>query len=114
MIQENILKVVLTIVEIVVTGSLGYLTAKVKNYKEKLIKKEENESTQNDALLTILQNQLTNTYYVYENIGEIPDYVYKNWLNMLSIYERLGGNSYIHTLARKMENWKIIKTDILK
>ena len=114
MIQEIILKVVLTIVGVVVTGSLGYLTAKVKNYKERLLKKEENESTQNDALLTILQNQLTNTYYVYENIGEIPDYVYKNWLNMLSIYERLGGNSYIHTLARKMENWKIIKTDILK
>lgn len=114
MIYEIILKVVLTIVGFIVTGSLGYLTAKVKSYKERLLKKEENESTQNDALLTILQNQLTNTYYVYENIGEIPDYVYKNWLNMLSIYERLGGNSYIHTLDRKMENWKIIKTDILK
>lgn len=114
MIQEIILKAILTIVGVVVTGSLGYLVAKSKEYKQKLKDKEENELTQNDALLTILQNQLTNIYYVYENIGEIPDYVYQNWLNMLAIYEKLGGNSFIHILAEKMKTWKIIKTDILK
>ena len=114
MIQEIILKVVLTIVSIVVTGSLGYLTAKITDYKQQIAAKEENESTQNEALKTILQSQLTNIYYVYESIGEIPDYVYQNWLNMLTIYEKLGGNSFIHILAEKMKTWKIIKTDILK
>lgn len=114
MLDEIILKVVLTLVGIFVTGSCGYLTAKIKGYKDKIAEKEANELVQNNALKTILQNQLTNTYYVYENIGEIPDYVYKNWLNMLSIYEALGGNSYIHILADKMKTWKIKKTDVLK
>lgn len=114
MLNEIILKVVLTIVGILVTGFTGYLTAKVKEYKKKLKNKEINEEVQNEALLTMLQSQLTNTYFVYEKLGEIPDYVYRNWLNMLSIYEKLGGNDYVHILAEKMKNWKIIKTDILK
>lgn len=114
MLDDIIIKIILTLVSIIVTGSCGYLTAKVKDYKRKIAEKETNEAVQNNALKTILQNQLTNTYYVYENIGEIPDYVYKNWLNMLAIYEALGGNSYIHILADKMKVWKIKKTDILK
>lgn len=114
MINEIALKIVLTIVGLITTGIFGYLVAVLKDYRKKILAKEKNENTQNEALKTILQNQLTNTYYVYENIGEIPDYVYKNWLNMLSIYEELGGNSYIHTLAKKMELWKIKKTDVLK
>jgi hypothetical protein len=32
---------------------------------------------------------------------------------MLKVYESFGGNGFIHTLAKKMENWEIIKTDIL-
>ena len=54
------------------------------------------------------------TYYVYENMKEIPDYVYKNWLNSLSIYEKLGGDDYIHILADKMKKWDFTKTDVLK
>jgi hypothetical protein len=30
------------------------------------------------------------------------------------MYENLGGNDYCHTLKRKIEDWKIVKTDILK
>jgi hypothetical protein len=114
MLDEIILKVVLTLVGIFVTGSTGYFAAKIKEYKAKLKEKEGNENVQNIALQTILQSQLTNTYFVYQELGEIPDYVYKNWLNMLAIYEKLGGDDFIHTLAKKMENWKIVKTDILK
>ena len=44
---------------------------------------------------------------------KIPDYVYENFLDTLKVYETLGGNSYIHTIARKMEQWEITKTDIL-
>jgi hypothetical protein len=114
MLDEIILKVVLTLVGIFITGSTGYFTAKIKEYKTRLKEKEGNENVQNIALQTILQSQLTNTYFVYQELGEIPDYVYKNWLNMLVIYEKLGGDDFIHTLAKKMENWKIVKTDILK
>ena len=114
MAEQIILKIILTIVGIITAGSCGYLSAKAKLYHKKLKDKEKNEEIQNMALKTILQSQLTNVYFVYQELGEIPDYVYKNWLNMLSIYEALGGDDYIHTLADKMKTWKIKKTDILK
>ena len=34
--------------------------------------------------------------------------------NELRVYEKLGGNNYIHVLAKKMEQFEIIHTDILK
>lgn len=113
MLDEIWLKVVLTIVGIVTTGSCGYLSAKVKEFKNKIKDKEKSENMQNVALQTLLKSQLTNTYFVYNELKTIPDYVYQNFLDMLSVYESLGGNSYIHTIARKMEQWEITKTDIL-
>lgn len=110
-------KIITTILTFCLTTALGYCLSSIKNYKEsiKRDKKEQlkNEKVQNEALKTLLQNSLTNTYFVYNNIGEIPDYVYKNWLNLLGAYESLDGDDYIHTLADKMSKWKIVKTDIL-
>lgn len=103
-----------TAITFIISSILGYCVSVIKNYKNKLNQKNENEKVQNVALQTILQSQLTNVYFVYQEIGEIPDYVYKNWLNMLSIYEKLEGDGFIHTLADKMKTWKITKTDILK
>lgn len=103
-----------TIITFIISGALGYSVSVIKNYKKRTKEKGENENIQNVALQIILQSQLTNTYFVYQEIGEVPDYVYKNWLNMLSIYEKLGGDGFIHSLAEKMKEWKIIKTDILK
>lgn len=102
-----------TIITFIISGALGYSVSVIKNYKRRTKEKGENENIQNIALQTILQSQLTNVYFVYQEIGEVPDYVYKNWLNMLSIYEKLGGDGFIHSLAEKMKEWKIIKTDIL-
>ena len=106
-------KVFGTILTFCLTTALGYCLSSIKNYKEKIKKAKDNEKIQNQALLTLLQNSLTNTYFVYENIGEIPDYVYKNWLNLLGAYESLDGDDYVHNLAEKMSKWKIVKTDIL-
>ena len=103
-----------TVITFVVSTLLGYCLNAIKNYKKKIEQKESNELVQNEAIKIILQSQLTNTYFVYQELGEIPDYVYRNWLNMLAIYEKLDGDDYVHTLAEKMNNWKIIKTDILK
>jgi len=110
-------KIISTIVTFVISGMLGYAVKTIKSYKEKLERQrqeqKQNESVQNQALVMMLQNSLTNTYFVYEQISEIPDYVYKNWLNMLKVYENLGADDYIHILAEKMKIWKIVKTDIL-
>lgn len=106
-------KIIGTILTFCLTTALGYCVSSIKNYKERIKRVRDNEIIQNQALLTLLQNSLTNTFFVYENIGEIPDYVYKNWLNLLGAYESLEGDDYIHTLADKMSRWKIVKTDIL-
>lgn len=103
MIQDIVLKVVNFLLPIV----LGYCFSVIKNYKKK------NDAT-NNALKIMLQNNLTNTYFVYSSKKKITDYVYKNWLNMLEEYETLEGDDYIHILAERMKDWEIVRTDILE
>lgn len=111
-------KIITTIITFLVSGALGYCAKTIKTFNERAKKQKvedkKNEVVQNNALVTMLQNTLTNTYFVYEQLGQIPDYVYKNWLNLLKAYEGLDGDDYIHVLADKMKTWKIVKTDILK
>ena len=95
--------IISTAITFIVSSILGYCVSVIRNYKKKLEDKKENENIQNIALQTLLKSQLTNTYFVYNELKEIPDYVYQNFLDMLSVYESLGGNSYIHTIAKKME-----------
>ena len=102
-----------TAITFIISSILGYCVSVIKNYKKRLNDKTTNEKLQNVALQTLLKSQLTNTYFVYNELKTIPDYVYQNFLDMLEVYESLGGNSYIHTIARKMEQWEITKTDIL-
>ena len=80
----------------------------------KILKFKKRDDTQSEALMTILQSNLTNTYFAYSTLKKIPDYIYQNWINELKVYEKLGGNSYIHVLAKKMEQFEITHTDILK
>jgi len=107
-------KIITTIITFLISSALGYCVKAIKTYKDKAKKEKANEKVQNQALVTMLQNSLTNTYFVYEKLGEIPDYVYKNWLNLLKAYEGLDGDDYVHTLADKMKTWRIVKTDILQ
>ena len=106
--------IISTTITFIVSGILGYSVNVIKNYKIKLDEKNQESELLKEALMTMFQSNLTNTYYVYENQKEIPDYVYKNWCNSKAIYEKLGGNDYIHVLADKMKNWDFEKTDILK
>ncbi len=103
-----------TTITFIISSILGYCVSVIKNYNKKLKEKEENENIQNIAIRTILKSQLTKTYFVYSEIKQIPDYVYQDFLDMLKVYESFGGNGFVHTLARKMEDWDITKTDILK
>lgn len=106
--------IISTIITFVVSGLLGYCVGVIKKYKEKSKKEKDNENVQNIALLYLLQSQLTNTFFVYNEIGEISDYVYRNWLNSFKIYKKLGGNDYVDTLKQKMDAWIVVKTDILE
>lgn len=102
-----------TAITFVVSSILGYCVSVIKGYKKKIEEKSKNENVQNMALLTLLQSQLTNTYFVYSELKQIPDYMFRNWINLLKVYESLGGNDYVHTLEKKMQTWEIVKTDVL-
>ena len=102
-----------TVITIIISSILGYCVSVIKNYKNKLENNKKNENIQNMALLTLLKGNLTNTYFVYSELKQIPDYAYQNFLDTLSVYEGLGGDGFIHTIAKKMEDWEIVKTDVL-
>lgn len=108
---ETIIK---SVIGVLVSGALGFCISKIKNYKNTIKEKEQEKESLKEAMMIMLQSSLTNTYYVYEEIGKIPDYVYRNWLNQFKVYEKLDGDDYIHVLAEKMKKWNFEKTDILK
>lgn len=105
--------IISTAITFIVSSILGYCVSVIRNYKSKLKNKSENEKVQNEALKILLQTQLTNMYFVYAEMGEISDYMLKNWNNLFKIYKKLGGNDYCDMLSQKMKSWKIVKTDIL-
>lgn len=113
MFNEIILKVVLTIVGFCVTGVLGFLTAQIKQYKKKEKEDKEEKELLKNGVKMLLQSNLTNVFYVHNELGQIEDYKLKNWYNELKEYEALGGNDYMHVLEVKMSKLKIVHTDIL-
>ena len=98
--------IVIKIINYLIPLVLGYCISIINNYKKK------NKAITN-AMKIMLQSNLTNTFFVYSTKKKITDYVYKNWLNMLDEYEKLEGDDYVHTLADKMKDWEIVRTDIL-
>ena len=88
MAKEITMKVVLTIAGFVTTGLLGYLTAKVKEYRKK-------DHNQEEALKCLLRSAITSKYYVYNELGNIPRYEKENVTYMYEQYKKMSGNSYI-------------------
>ena len=102
MAEEILMKTILTIVGFVVTGFLGYFVAKIKNYKEK-------DTRQEEALKCLLRSNITSKYYVYSELGEIPYYEKENIDRMFEQYKMMGGNSYVDTIVREINNLPIKK-----
>ena len=113
MINEIILKTVLTIVGFCVTGLLGFLAAQVKQYKKREKEEKEERELLKNGVKMLLQSNLTNVFYVHNELGQIEDYKLKNWFNELKEYYALGGNDYMHVLEEKMSKLKIIHTGVL-
>lgn len=101
---EQIIK---SAISYIVPAIIGYLISQIINSKKK------NDSLKN-GVMTMLQSNITNMYFYYENCHSMPDYVYKNLLNEFKAYKQLGGNDYIECLMEKTDNWEITRTDILK
>lgn len=102
MINEIVMKVILTIVGFIVTGVLGYLVAKVKEYKQK-------DNNQEKALKCLLRSAITSKYYVYTELGAIPIYEKENLTYIYEQYKAMGGNSYIDNIMKEIESLPIKK-----
>ena len=89
-------------------NSIAYVDGKNKEKDDR----EERELIKNGVKI-LLQSNLTNVFYVHNELGQIEDYKLKNWYNELKEYEALGGNDYMHVLESKMSKLKIVHTDIL-
>lgn len=100
MFDEIILKVILTVVGFITTGVLGYLVAKVKDYKKR-------DTNQEEALKCLLRSNITSKYYVYNEIGSIPVYEKENIDYMFEIYKSMGGNSYVERIVKEINDLPI-------
>ena len=102
MINEIVMKAVLTVVGFAITGLLGYLVGKIKSYKAR-------ESNQEKALKCLLRSAITSKYYVYTEIGNIPSYEKENVAYMYEQYKAMGGNSYIDNIMKEMNTLAVKK-----
>ena len=102
MVEEILLKIILTIVGFIVTGVLGYFVGKVKEYKKK-------DTRQEEALKCLLRSNITSKYYVYSEMGEIPYYEKENIDMMFEEYQNMDGNSYVETIVKEVNNLPIKK-----
>ena len=95
MFDEIILKVILTVVSFITTGVLGYLVAKIKHYKNQ-------DTNQEEALKCLLRSNITSKYYVYSELGCIPEYEKENVNYLAECYFSMGGNSYVKTIIKEI------------
>ena len=102
MFDEIILKFIGTSVGFITTGVLGYLVAKLKDYKKRDISQEE-------ALKCLLRSNITSKYYVYSELKEIPLYEKENINYMYEQYKSMNGNSYVSELVEEINKLPIKK-----
>jgi hypothetical protein len=102
MLDEIILKAVLTIVSFSITGLLGFMIATLKDYKKR-------DKNQEEALKCLLRSNITSKYYVYTELKEIPLYEKENIDYMFEQYDKMGGNSYIEGLVKEINALPIKK-----
>ena len=102
MLDEIILKAILTIVSFSITGALGFMTARLKDYKNR-------DKNQEEALKCLLRSNITSKYYVYTELKEIPLYEKENIDYMFEQYDKMGGNSYVEGLVKEINALPIKK-----
>ena len=102
MFDEIILKFISASVGFVATGVLGYLVAQLKEYKKR-------DTSQEEALKCLLRSNITSKYYVYTELGCIPEYEKENINYLAECYFSMGGNSYIKTIIKEINMLPIKK-----
>lgn len=100
-IRNTILTVITTtLTSSLITGIISYLMGKLKGYKARDVKQEE-------ALKCLLRSNITSKYYVYTELGYIPEYEKENVNYLAECYFSLGGNSYVKTIIKEINRLPI-------
>lgn len=115
------MKVILTIVGFIVTGILGYLVAKVKEHKQKVENKKQEEQNilkefkeLKETQLMDMRNDLSNKFFVYDTLEDVEDYLVMSFREKCEKYFEMGGDSWVHPMYDKSFKWKIKSTGYLK
>lgn len=95
-------QVVAIIVNFVVSGLLGYSVNVIKNYKKK-------DMSQEEALKCLLRSNITSKYYVYTELGSIPQYEKQNINYLAEAYFNMDGNSYIKEIVEEINKLPVKK-----
>lgn len=93
-------KAITTLIGCIVTGVFGFLVGKVKAIKNE-------DKTQSEAIKSLLRASMVSTYYRYKEIKRIPYYEKESWYLEYKSYKQLGGNSFIDTIKKEIDLWKI-------
>lgn len=93
-------KIISTIITFIVSSVLGWCLNSMKNYKKK-------DKSQEEALKCLLRSNITSKYYVYNEIGEIPQYEKQNINYLAEAYYNMGGNSYIKEIVDEINQLPI-------
>lgn len=89
--------------ETIIATSLSTITGLIIGYlingAKKFNKRENNERT---TLQALLRNAITSKYYVYTELGHIPDYERRNLIYLFEEYKKWNGNSYVSRIVDEM------------
>ena len=92
-------KIISTAIGVIVsssmTGIICYFRGKFQGYKNR-------DTRQEEALKCLLRSSITSKYYVYSELKEIPYYEKENIDRMFEQYKNMGGNSYVDTIVREI------------
>ena len=66
--------------------------------------KDNNESKKRD--IVSLRHSITTIYEEYKSRKKFPIHTKEDLFSLYEEYERLGGNSYIHTIVNEMKTWE--------
>lgn len=95
-------EILMAIVKYIVPLFLGYCINIIKTYKTK-------DKTQEEALKCLLRSNITSKYYVYNEIGNIPQYEKENINYMFEQYKKMNGNSYVEEIMEEINKLPLKK-----
>lgn len=87
----------------IITTTLSTLTGLIIGFAISSVKKlSSRETNERTTLQALLRNAITSKYYVYTELGYIPEYERRNLVYLHEEYKKWRGNSYVNQIVDEM------------